>query len=66
MYGFSDWGLPEFTRVVAGVFDGQVLVGFMLKCLTFGLAVALIPSRPASRPSATASSRRRSRCSADW
>ena len=43
MYGFSDWGLPEFTRVVAGVFDGQVLVGFMLKCLTFGLAVALIP-----------------------
>jgi len=43
MYGFSEWGLPEFTRVVAGVFDEAVLAGFALKCLLFGLAVALIP-----------------------
>ena len=42
-YGFSDAGLPEFERVVADVFDGQVLTGFLLKCLLFGLAVALIP-----------------------
>ncbi len=43
MYGFSEWGLPEFTRVVGYVFDGPVLAGFTLKCLLFGLAVALIP-----------------------
>ena len=42
-YGFSDAGLPEFERVIAEVFDLQVLSGFMLKCLLFGLAVALIP-----------------------
>ena len=42
-YGFSDAGLPEFERVIAEVFDGQVLSGFLLKCLLFGLAVALIP-----------------------
>jgi len=43
MYGFATWGFPEFTRIVAAVFDGPVLAGFMLKCLLFGLAVALIP-----------------------
>lgn len=43
MYGFSDWGVPEFTRIVGHVFDGPVLAGFALKCLLFGLAVALIP-----------------------
>jgi phospholipid/cholesterol/gamma-HCH transport system permease protein len=43
MYGFSESGLPEFTRIVADVFDGVILAGFVLKCLTFGLAVALIP-----------------------
>lgn len=42
-YGFSDAGLPEFERVIAAVFDGPVLFGFLLKCLLFGLAVALIP-----------------------
>ena len=42
-YGFSDAGLQEFERTIAEVFDGQVLSGFMLKCLLFGLAVALIP-----------------------
>lgn len=42
-YGFSDAGLPEFERVIAEVFDGPVLTGFLLKCLLFGLAVALIP-----------------------
>src|SRR5512141_1596788 len=43
MYGFSEAGQPEFTRIIAGVFDVQVLFGFVLKCLTFGMAVALIP-----------------------
>ena len=42
-FGFSDAGFVGFTRVVANVFTEQVLVGFLLKCLTFGLAVALIP-----------------------
>lgn len=42
-YGFTDAGFDTFTRVVADVFDGQVLIGFLLKCLLFGLAVALIP-----------------------
>jgi len=42
-YGFSDAGLPEFGQVIGDVFDLQVLVGLMLKCLLFGLAVALIP-----------------------
>jgi len=42
-FGFTDAGFESFTRVVAAVFDEAVLVGFVLKCLLFGLAVALIP-----------------------
>jgi phospholipid/cholesterol/gamma-HCH transport system permease protein len=42
-YGFSDAGFETFTRVVANVFDETILVGFLLKALLFGLAVALIP-----------------------
>ncbi|HTQ78314.1 MAG TPA: ABC transporter permease [Burkholderiales bacterium] len=42
-YGTSRSALEGFTRVVGNVFDGPVLVGFVLKCLLFGLAVALIP-----------------------
>jgi phospholipid/cholesterol/gamma-HCH transport system permease protein len=42
-FGFTDAGFETFTRVVANVFDELVLVGFVLKCLLFGLAVALIP-----------------------
>lgn len=42
-YGFSNAGLPEFERVIADVFDVQVMLGFVLKCMLFGLAVALIP-----------------------
>src|SRR5262249_44341244 len=42
-YGFSDAGLPEFERVIADVFNVQILLGFVLKCMLFGLAVALIP-----------------------
>ncbi len=42
-FGFSDAGFEVFTRVVANVFDEAILAGFVLKCLLFGLAVALIP-----------------------
>jgi phospholipid/cholesterol/gamma-HCH transport system permease protein len=42
-YGFSPWGLDEFSRIVGKVFDAPVLAGFVLKCVLFGLAVALIP-----------------------
>jgi len=42
-FGFSDAGFENFTRVVAVVFTEQVLAGFVLKCMLFGGAVALIP-----------------------
>ena len=42
-YGTSVSGFFAFTRVVGHVFDMQVLIGTLLKCLVFGLAVALIP-----------------------
>jgi phospholipid/cholesterol/gamma-HCH transport system permease protein len=43
LYGFSPWGYVEYTRVVGKVFDLPGLSGFALKCLLFGMAVALIP-----------------------
>lgn len=43
MYGLSPWGFAEYTRTIAGVFDVQILVGFVLKCTAFGVAVAAIP-----------------------
>lgn len=42
-YGTSVSGFFAFTRVVGQVFDMQILIGTLLKCLVFGLAVALIP-----------------------
>ena len=46
-YGFSSAGLPEFSRIVIDVFDGPELGMFFLKCLLFGLAVAIIPAATA-------------------
>src|SRR5258706_4018261 len=46
-YGFTAAGLEEFTRIVANVFDGVELAAFGLKCLLFGLAVAIIPAATA-------------------
>ncbi len=43
-YDFTPAGLPEFTRVVGNVFDGVELIAFGVKCLLFGLAVAIIPA----------------------
>ncbi len=42
-YGGSNAGLVIYTRVVGQIFDLQIIVGLILKCLLFGLAVALIP-----------------------
>lgn len=43
MYGFSPWGFEEFTRTVALVFTPPGLAGLALKCIVFGVAVAVIP-----------------------
>ncbi len=46
-YGFSSAGVPEFSNIVINVFDGPELALFGLKCLLFGLAVAIIPAAAA-------------------
>jgi len=43
MYGFSTVGEEEFSRVVVNVFGPQIRTGLVLKCVVFGMAVALIP-----------------------
>lgn len=43
VYGFTPWGLPSYTRTVGRVFDPIVTIGFALKTIFFGLAVAVIP-----------------------
>jgi len=42
-FGTSVSGFYVFTRVVGHVFDLPILIGFWVKCMVFGLAVALIP-----------------------
>ena len=44
VYGLSPWGLAEYTRTVGRVFEPVVSIGFALKAILFGLAVATIPS----------------------
>jgi phospholipid/cholesterol/gamma-HCH transport system permease protein len=44
VYGLLPWGLPDYTRTVGRVFDPAVTIGFILKTVTFGLAVAVIPT----------------------
>jgi phospholipid/cholesterol/gamma-HCH transport system permease protein len=44
VYGLSPWGLGAYTRTVGRVFDPTVTIGFGLKTLLFGLAVAVIPT----------------------
>lgn len=43
VYGFSPWGLGDYTRTVGRVFEPVVTIGFALKTVLFGLAVAVIP-----------------------
>ena len=44
VYGFSPWGLADYTRTVGRVFDPAVTIGFVFKTVLFGLAVAVIPT----------------------
>ena len=44
VYGVSPWGLPDYTRTVGRVFEPVVTIGFALKTVLFGLAVAVIPT----------------------
>ncbi|WP_426114431.1 MlaE family ABC transporter permease [Massilia sp. PWRC2] len=44
VYGVSPWGLSDYTRTVGRVFDPLVTLGFVLKTVLFGLAVAVIPA----------------------
>ena len=44
VYGVTPWGLLDYTRTVGRVFDPAVTLGFALKTLLFGLAVAIIPT----------------------
>jgi phospholipid/cholesterol/gamma-HCH transport system permease protein len=43
VYGPQPWSLPDFSRVMAKVFDAQIMFGLLLKTLAFGLAVTVIP-----------------------
>jgi phospholipid/cholesterol/gamma-HCH transport system permease protein len=43
VYGLSPWGVDDYTRTVGRVFDPVVTIGFALKTILFGLAVAIIP-----------------------
>ncbi|MEO7031347.1 MAG: ABC transporter permease [Herbaspirillum sp.] len=43
VYGFTPWGLTSYTRTVGRIFDPIVTIGFALKTVFFGLAVAVIP-----------------------
>ncbi len=44
VYGSSPWGVLDYTRTVGRVFNPAVTIGFILKTVFFGLAVAVIPS----------------------
>ena len=44
VYGLSPWGLDDYTRTVGRVFEPTVSIGFALKTVMFGLAVAVIPA----------------------
>jgi phospholipid/cholesterol/gamma-HCH transport system permease protein len=43
MYGFSPWGFEPYTRTIARVFTPLALGGLVVKCVLFGVAVAVIP-----------------------
>ena len=43
MYGFSPWAFDDYTRVVGYIFSVPIMAGFVLKCIVFGAAVAVIP-----------------------
>src|SRR4051812_7334380 len=46
-YGLGSAGIAEFSNIVVNVFDGEELAVLGLKCLFFGLAVAIVPTATA-------------------
>jgi phospholipid/cholesterol/gamma-HCH transport system permease protein len=44
VYGLSPWGIDDYTRTVGRVFEPTVAIGFGIKTLLLGLAVAVIPA----------------------
>ncbi|PKO89138.1 MAG: ABC transporter permease [Betaproteobacteria bacterium HGW-Betaproteobacteria-10] len=44
VYGFTPWGVANFTRTVGQVFEPVVLMALGLKTLLFAIAVASIPA----------------------
>lgn len=44
VYGFTPWGVANFTRTVGQVFEPVVLMALGLKTLLFAIAVATIPA----------------------
>lgn len=42
-YGFTRWGVDDFTRSVGQIFDPLAIFGLGLKTVLFGLTVAVIP-----------------------
>jgi phospholipid/cholesterol/gamma-HCH transport system permease protein len=44
VYGASPWGVGDYTRTVGRIFNPAVTIGFVLKTVSFGLAVAVIPT----------------------
>ena len=43
VYGFSPWGLEDFTHSVGQIFDPMSTLGLSIKSVMFGLTVAVIP-----------------------
>lgn len=43
VYGFTEAGLPAYSRMFGRVFDGTVSLIFVLKTLAFSVAVSVIP-----------------------
>ncbi len=44
VYGLSPWGVQDYTRTVGRIFNPAVTIGFIFKTVSFGLAVAVIPT----------------------
>jgi phospholipid/cholesterol/gamma-HCH transport system permease protein len=43
IYGLTMAGFEPFTQTIAKIFNFRIVVGFLVKCILFGLAVTLIP-----------------------
>jgi phospholipid/cholesterol/gamma-HCH transport system permease protein len=43
VFGFSPWGLPEFTASIGRIFDPSLAIVFMGKAFFFGLTIVFLP-----------------------